>query len=479
MVGLWLFVNAGSNAVSTAGGITSIAVLPVKSLTEQDRDPIYELGIADALIARLSPTENLVVRQLDAMKEYDGVEKNAVEVGKEQKVDYVLAPHYQIADKKVRITAQLIRVSTGAVEDVFRFDESGPDRFAVQDAAAIHLGNSVLKRLNREVATTNPKRYTTNEEAYSLDLQGTRLADSRDRKAIQAAVEYFERAVTLDPNFALAYAGLANAHTGLSIHGGEKGPDEYHKAKAAIEKALAIDDTVAEAHTYLGELKSGIVWDFEGAAKEYKRGIELNPSSSAAHRMYALMLGCIGRADEAVSEIRTAIDLDPASALNHKLFTRIAYLGRRYDEAIAEGRLSLNMDPLRDVVSEYIIDAYLQKGEADQAFDWFVKYHDLAGEPANEIAAWKRAYSRGGWRGVRERQIALTLHDEKDDSFQSLYLARLYSRQGEIERAFMYIDKAFAMRLWGDVKLIADPAFDPLRSDPRYAVYLAKLNIKQ
>jgi tetratricopeptide (TPR) repeat protein len=428
------------------------------------------------VIARLSTTKNLIVRQLDAVKAYDGAARNAMDIGREQKVDYVLASNYQIADQKIRITAQLINVATGTVEEVYKFDESGPNRFAVQDAAAVHIGNSVLKLLNRETNTASPKRYTASEDAYILYLQGTALADSRDPAKFPKAVEKFEQAISLDPNFALAYAGLANAHTALSLPGGEKGADEYYKAKAAIEKALAIDDTVSEAHTYLGELRSGKEWDFEGAEREYKRAIELNPSSSAAHGMYALMLGCLGRTDEAISEIKTAIDLDPAAALNHRHYTMIAYFGRRYNDAIVEGKKYLAMQWHRDGAFEFIIDAYLQKGEDDQAFEWFIRYRGVSGDSADVILTWKKTYAASGWRGVRERQINRELLAEKTGSYSPTALARLYCLQGEVERAFVYIDKAFNRRQWGPVKLIADPVFDPLRSDPRFAGYLAKLN---
>lgn len=477
---VWLFFGSGSVSGGGSDEPKSIAVLPVESLTDQGRDSIYELGIAESLIARLGSAKNLKVRQLDAVRKYVGVEKDAAAVGREQRVDYVLASSYQVADRKIRITSQLIDVSTGSVDDVIRFDGDRSDPFLIQDVAATYIGNSVLRRLDRQAGNVSTKRYTTSEEAYRLYQLGTTLADSRDPTAFPEAVANFEKAVRLDPNYALAYAGLANAHTAMSLAGEEKGAYEYFTAKEAIEKALQLDDSLSEAHTYLGELKWGKEWDFAGAEREFRRGIELNPNSSAVHRMYALMLGMLGRTDEAVNEIKTAIDLEPASVLNHKLFAKILYHGRRYDDAIAEGRLAFVMAPNSGFSIYDLIDANEQKGDYDQAFEWFMRYRNLAGDSADEIEAWKKVYSNSGWRGVQEREIDLANTGRlvnKSGSYPPLAIARIYAVRGERERAFEYIEKAFAIRQWGIVKLKTDPAFDPLRSDPRFEEMLRRANL--
>ncbi|MDQ3712412.1 MAG: hypothetical protein M3388_09360, partial [Acidobacteriota bacterium] len=185
---------------------------------------------------------------MSATRQYTDVGQDPIAAGKEQNVDYVLASNYQIADGKIRITSQLINVRSGLVEEVFKDEQNDSSIFAVQDAVAANFVKPLLERLNREPNNISAKRYTTNEEAYRLYLLGTALADKRSRKDAEKAIEYFEQAVKLDPNYAPAYAGLANAHTAISMMRGNP-HEQYPKAKAAIDKALAIDDNLAEAHS--------------------------------------------------------------------------------------------------------------------------------------------------------------------------------------------------------------------------------------
>ncbi len=229
------------------------------------------------------------------------------------------------------------------------------------------------------------KHYTTNEEAYRLYLSGAFLADKRNRKDVEKAIENYERAIALDPNYALAYAGLANAQTAVSVGGGGDMHEQYPKAKAAIEKALAIDDTLAEAHSYSGEIKFVFEWDFAGAEREYKKAIELNPNSSAAHRMYSLLLYPLGRFDEAIAEIKTAIDLEPASVLNHRIYGQILYYARRYDEAVVELKRTVEMNADFSPAYKFLIFSYRAKGDDAEAFEWFVQQQTKIGDKPDEI----------------------------------------------------------------------------------------------
>jgi tetratricopeptide (TPR) repeat protein len=241
---------------------------------------------------------------------------------------------------------------------------------------------------------------------------------------------------------------------------------------------------LSEAHTYSGELKWDKDRDFAGAESEFKRGIDLNPNSSAAHRMYALMLGLLGRTDEAVSEIKSAIELEPASVLNHRIFALIMYFGRRYDDAIAEGKLAVEMEPNSRGIPAEIADSYLRKGDEGQAFDWFLQSRIRVGDPKAEIEKWKKAYADSGWRGLRERQIYLFTEAENKIETQPTALlapmavARLYAQLGDHERAFDFIEKSFAAHQWGIVRLKTDPDLDPLRADPRFDELLRRANMK-
>ncbi len=330
-----------------------------------------------------------------------------------------------------------------------------------------------------DVGSTPQRQYTTNDEAYRLYLLGSALADKLTREDARKAIEAFEQAVKLDPNYAPAYAGLANVHTAIAFMGvGGNPTEEYLKAKTAVEKALAIDDNLAEAHSYLGELKTNFEWDFAAAEGEHKRAIELNPNSAAARRMYALLLSFLGRPDESVGEIKTAIDLEPASVLNHKIYQQTLFYARRYDESIAEGKRTLELDPEFLGVFDTIVGSYLMKGDDDQAFDWFLRQCELKKNKPDEIESWKTIYAQSGWGGIFERQLEQAKEAEKNGDPNPMPLARLYTKTGDPEQAFIYLEKAFEKRWQGMTSLKVSPSFDPLRSDPRFEDLVRRVGLR-
>jgi serine/threonine-protein kinase len=473
----YYYFYAGKTA-SSVNSKKSIVVLPLKPVTAENREPIYEFGIADSLILKLSSAKGLVVRPLSATRRYADIEQDAIAAGREQKVDYVLASNYQIADGKIRITSQLINVQSGLVEEVFKVEQENLSIFSVQDAVAANIGGSLLKKLNREPNNLLAKRYTTNEEAYRLYLQGTALSDKRTQKEVRKAIEYFEQAVRLDPNYALAYARLANAQTATVLNLGGDADEHYPKAKAAIEKARAIDDNLAEAHSYLGEIKSDFEWDFAGAEREHRKAIALNPNSAVAHRMYSLLLTYLGRHDESIAESKTAIDLEPASVMNHLIFGRSLLFARRYDEAITELERTAEMYPEYFFAHQSLNIAYRFKGDYDRTFESFVKTRILAGEEPDKINLWKTIYAKTGWRGITERQLEQAKEAEKNGKPNYNQLANFSSELGQREQAFAYLEKASVHHRWAMVMLKVHPRYDSLRDDPRFDELLRRVGLK-
>lgn len=320
------------------------------------------------------------------------------------------------------------------------------------------------------------KQYTTNDEAYRLYLLGAALADKLTRGDAEKAIDAYEKAIQLDPNYAPAYARLANVHTAMAFMGGGGNPtEEYLKAKTAVEKALAIDDSLAEAHSYLGEIKTNFEWDFAGAEREHKRAVQLNPNSAAAHRMYALLLAYLGRPDESIAEIRTAIDLEPASVLNHKIYEQNLYYARRYDEAIAEGKRTLEMEPAFLGVYETLEGAYLMKGDEDTAFEWYLRQQEIV-EPS-EVEFWRTIHAQSGWHGIREQELEQAKNEEKNGDSKPLLLARLYTKTGNFDQAFVYLETAFDRRMQGLISLKVSPNYDPLRSDPRFEALVKRIGL--
>lgn len=336
-----------------------------------------------------------------------------------------------------------------------------------------------LSSVKSNDAKSVARQYTTNDEAYRFYLLGSALADKLTRRDAEKAIDAYEQAIKLDPNYAPAYAGLANVHTALAFMGGGGNPTEqYLKAKTAVEKALAIDDNLAEAHSYLGEIKTNFEWNFAEAEREHKRAIELNPNSAAARRMYALLLSFLGRPDESIAEIKTAIDLEPASVLNHKIYQQTLYYARRYDESIAEGKRILEMDAEFLGVYNTLIGSYLMKGDDDQAFEWFLRQWERTENKPDEIQLWKTIYEQSGWHGIVERQLEQAQDAEKNGNPSPMPLARLYAQTGNLDQALVYLEKAFDKRWQGMTSLKVSPNYDPLRSDPRFDALLKRIGLK-
>ncbi|HEX6623289.1 MAG TPA: protein kinase, partial [Pyrinomonadaceae bacterium] len=311
-VGLTYFAFNRYQSDPGVRGRKSIAVLPLEPIDAARRDEMYELGIADSLIHRLSLMKGLIVRPLSATRKYADREQDPLAAGKEQRVDYVLASNYQLADGKIRVTAQLLNVASGQIEETTLVEREAGNVFTAQDAVA---GEVVRLLRTRAVNTSDvpaAKRRTTSEEAYRLYLQGRNLSMKRGAENHKRAIEYFERAIRLDPNYAAAYAGIARSvlYTGL---GGEEVKTGGGEVREYVDKALALDNDLAEAYVARADSALLAEWDFPAVERDLLRAIELEPNNDAAHWLYALLLAYRGRFDEALAEIETAQAIDPSA----------------------------------------------------------------------------------------------------------------------------------------------------------------------
>lgn len=327
-----LIVLLSFNFRSTGLGVRSIAVLPLKPIDAARRDVAYEVGIADSLINRLSSTRGLIVRPLDATRKYSAIEQDPIAAGREQKTDYVLASNYQIADGKIRITSQLMNVQSGLTEEDFKVEVDLSRIFSVQDEVAENIGASLLKKFNQQANSLLAKRGTNNEEAYRLYLQGRNLTmwgSGTDRKK---AIEHFEQAIRLDPNYALAYARMANAYIWLDAV--DNAVPRVEKITEIINRAFELDNDLAEAYVARGQLSLAFEWNLAAAEKDLLRAIELEPNNDTAHWLYALLLAARKQFDEALISIDTAQAIDPSATRYMMHRARILYYARRYDEAV-------------------------------------------------------------------------------------------------------------------------------------------------
>ena len=459
--------------------LRSIAVLPFKPLGAAGRDEALELGMADTLIARLSNIREIDVRPVSAVHKYTGLEQDAVSAGREQRVDAVLDGHVQKAGEKVRVTVRLLRVADGAQLWSDKFDAGAADIFAVQDAISERVAAALSVRLAGGERERLTKHHTEDPEAYRLYLTGryhlTRLTDDGFLKGR----DYFQQAVDKDPGYALAHAGLADAYQMLGGYNALAPNEVFPKAKAAAERALRLDDGLAEAHTALATVRLLHDWDWAGAEREYRRAVEINPSHSDGHMMYGLFLGVMGRFEEAHAEMRRALELDPLSLPKMMGVGELFYQQREYERAAEQYRRVLDMDPNFGIAHWALGNVYVQKGMYEEAVAEYKTAIPLAGDSPDELASLGYAYALSGQR--REAQGVI---DELKERSERRYIsptivAFIHAGLGERDEAFAWLDRAYDGRDFILVFLKVDPTFDRLRADPRFAELVRRVGLPQ
>ncbi len=464
-----------SAAKKSIGGKQSIAVLPLIPINTANRDEIYEVGIADSLIYKLSAMKGFIVRPLSATRKYADVGQDPLVAGREQQVDYVLASNYQLAGGKIRVTAQLFNVASGQTEETYKSEKDTGDVFAMEDAIAGEVGNNLQARFVTTSGSPTAKRGTTNEEAYRLYLQGMYLSNQINLPGARKAVEVLDQAVRLDPNYAQAWAGLAHAHRAVANLG--RNVDihaEYQKSIEAVNKALALDAGSADAYSTLCENKMYYEYDFAGAATACQRAVELNPDSSQAHQIYARLLLGRGHFDEAIAEIKTAIDIEPASLWNQRLYGNCLLNARRYEEAIAQFKRVIGTNEDFGTTYMWLSNTLALSGKEAEAFEVWMK--SLAFQKADEatVHVFQTAFQTSGWQGV----LRVRAH-RFETSNEAFFHGAAYNAQiGDKDKAFELLEKSYQRReLWMTV-LQVDPRFDSLHDDPRFAELVKRIGLK-
>ena len=286
----------------------------LKILIKNDDENSLALGLTDSLISRLGSLKRFTIRPLSAVEKFEKSEKDALEFGRELKCDAVLVGTFQTVENRLRVNVRLLDVRDGAQLWTANFDETEADIFILQSKLALQVAGSLVETLTDADAKMLGKEYTENTEAYRAYLRGRTIFDRRVENGFQQILDEYQKAISLDPTFALAYTGLADlfSRRGNSLTGAESF-DAYKKAKFYANKALELDGDLAEAHASLGRIKRNADWDWEGAEKEFKRAIELDPNNATALAWYAQMLSALGRHDEALLMINRAIEIDPIS----------------------------------------------------------------------------------------------------------------------------------------------------------------------
>ena len=291
------------------------------------------------------------------------------------------------------------------------------------------------------------------------------------------AVELFDQALSLDPNYAKAWAGKARAHCSFAHWGGSSPGAEFAKAKPALERALALDANLPEAYGVLGTIRADYDWDFAEAEKHFLRAIELAPNSDTLHRWYANRLAVRGRSEEAIARIKIAIDLNPNSVFHQIMYGRILYFARRYDDAITQLRRVVEMDPASPLVHNLLWRSYHMKGDYPRAYESFVRFQQSIGTKDEMLKSYETAYAKSGWQAVLLRY--LEIDKANDASGSAAYtIAVVSALLGQREQSFRYLDDAVNNRSLEISNIGGDPGLDSLRGDPRFAELVRRVGLR-
>jgi len=456
----------------------SIAVLPFKNLSDSREDEYFSDGITDDIIAQLSKITDLKVISRTSTMHYKGLSKNVREIGKELDVGTILEGSVRHAGNQIRIVAQLIDANNEGHLWADTYDKEMTQVFAIQSDVAQQIAAALRAKLSPSEKVRIEKKQTENTEAYRLYLKGRFHWNKRRLDDIKTAIDCFKQAIEKDPDYALAYAGLASAYVLVPSYGIPPG-EWYTDAQKTAVKALKIDSTLAEAHTVLGEISQDHYFDWAGAEKHFQQAIGLDPGYPTAHQWYSTTLSYLGRFDEALSEAKRALELDPLSLVINLNLGDIFYTMRQYDRAIEQYKNTLALDQTFPWAHSGLASVYELQGRFDESIVECEKAKSLGGNIPYTLAPFGWIYARAGRKtdalGVLEELLRLSRQ-----GINVYYgIALLFYELGDKDKAFEWLDRSYQDReLWLPT-LGTDPLWDDLRTDPRCIVLLKKMGLRK
>jgi TolB-like protein/DNA-binding winged helix-turn-helix (wHTH) protein/predicted negative regulator of RcsB-dependent stress response len=455
--------------------IDSVAVLPFVNASSDPNTEYLSEGISDSLINSLSQLPNLKkVVPFSSVLRYEGKQIDPQAVGRELNVRTVLTGRLTQRADDLLISTELIDVRDNKRLWGEQYNRKLADVLKLQGEIAREITEKLRLRLTGEQKERLAKPQTESAEAYQLYLQARYYRRKGTDEARIKSSEYFQRAIEKDPNHALGYAGLAASYGSMANFGQMPPKEAWRKAEEAAVKALAIDDTLSEAHASLGSVKMWYDWDWPGAEREFKRAIELNPELFEAHLLYSSMLKATGRFDEAIAEVKHAYEVDPSRS--NIFLGIILYQAGRHDEAIAVFQKELENGTDRGSVHLHLGEVYLKQGKNQEALAEMLKARPLVNRP-RQVARIAYVYAAAGQRDEAIKILDETrgLTSERYDL--GTYIASIYAALGNKEQAFAWLKRAFDDRDNGVVDLKVDPRFDALRSDPRFTDLLRRVRL--
>jgi TolB-like protein/DNA-binding winged helix-turn-helix (wHTH) protein/lipopolysaccharide biosynthesis regulator YciM len=456
----------------------SLVVLPLENLSGDTEQEYFAAGMTDELTANLAKIRSLRVISRSTAMAYKGTHKPLSEIARELKVDAVVEGTVLKAGSRVRITAELVQVSTDHHLWADTYESQLGDVLALQNRVSSAIVDEIRINLSPEDKQRLAKNPSVSPDAYEDYLKGRYYWNRRSSEGFTKAIGYFEDATRRDPQYALAYAGLADCYgiIGATIYGTLPTAEAAPKAKAAAIRALEIDPTLAEAETSLATAKFNYDWDWAGAAQGFQHAIQMDPRYATAYQRYSLYSIAMGRFDESLEQIKKARELDPLSiSINSSLGWRL-YLARQYDRSITQLRDTLELDPSYEWAHFILGQAYEQKHEFNLARAELQKAVELSHNSPLMISALAHAAALSGNQEEALRLLQQLTAQSRKQYVSPFYVAVVYIALGKTEIAMDWMEKAFADRSNGLVFLKVEPELDPLRSNPRFIALQHRLN---
>ena len=457
----------------SAAPINSIAVMPFVNAGQDAQNEYLSDGITENLINNLSQIPKLKVMSRNTVFRYKGKETDAQKVGKELSVGTVLMGNVKQVGDQLLINVELIDVKDGARLWGNLYTRKVSDIITTQNEIAREVVGNLRLKLSEPEQQELKKRPTENPEAYQIYLKGRFFQSKGMPQDLQKAIEYFQQAIALDPNFALAYAGLAYAYAPLSDLSSLQPRELMLKAKEAALHALSLDDQLVEAHTALGYILFEYDYDFAGAEREFKRAIELNPNDSDAHRAYGELLTYLGRREASLAELRRALEIDPLSLSANCEYGRSLSFARRYDEAITQLKRTLELDNSYWLTHYNLAITYNMKGDYAESVAERVKINELFSKPQT-AALMRESFAKGGWQGFLRAMTS----KQHSPNLPPYIVATFYVELGEKDKALAILNQMYEDHNYDLVMIKVDPRLDPLRDDPRFIDLMRRMNFE-
>ena len=458
--------------------INSIAVLPFENRSGSSDTEYLSDGIADSLIYRLTQLPNLKVSPTSSVIRYKGKPADVAEIARELEVDAIMSGKLAQRGDNLTISVELIDARSRKLIWAEQYDRKMSDLLVTQREIAARITEKLQLKLAGDESRGITKKYTDSNEAYQLYLRGRYSFAKRTKDEMLRSIEYFRQSVKLDPKFALAYARLAEVYGSMPAYPYLSPKEAFPEAKAAAEKALEIDPTLSEAHTFLAYAQVIYDWNWADGERSFKRALELDPNNFSAHFRYGqiyLLPG--GRFEEGISEIEQGLKAEPLD-VNMGISLAWADLVRGQDEkALEQVRRFYDLEPNHPLSQWVLAQVLTQMGKYDEAISICEKW--LQDDPNNQLALRDAgfAYAKTGRRDKAEEMIARYRVIAKTEWVPTGRIAAIYGALGEKDKAFAELEKAFEARDWDMHRLNVEVYMRPLRDDPRFAGFVKRLNL--